>query len=238
MQSRKRWRWAVAPCYYYVWTVRLGVVPRQDVLGKRLTEGPLAEAKTSTGGWEEAPSVSPPLVRVGPVWLGTPLCVVDPPEKDSEITLWPLPVFQMFLCTVNRVSNRARQNWSHYLFSKSVLSLTFPMATETYKSQGLRAWLLWPWLQPGLERRAGHSLSFSPLLAPHSLLSLLRSKAPLSNVLSAHHECKRPGFPGNSHCEWVLDGTREFTLYFLWETRKALFWNGSLLHGLAAPPRS
>lgn len=46
-----------------------------------------------------------------------------------------------------------------------------------------------------------HSLSFSPLLAPRSLLSLLRSKAPLSNVLSAHHKCKRPGFPGNSHCE-------------------------------------
>lgn len=85
--------------------VRLGVVLRQDVSGKRLTEGPLTEAKTRTDGCEEAPSVPASTCRVGPVRLGTLVWVVDPPEKDSEITLWPLPVFQLFLYTVNRVSN-------------------------------------------------------------------------------------------------------------------------------------
>lgn len=224
--------------------VRLGVVLRQDVSGKRLTEGPLTEAKTRTDGCEEAPSVPASTCRVGPVRLGTLVWVVDPPEKDSEITLWPLPVFQLFLYTVNRVSNWARQNWSHYLFSKSILSLTFPKATEMCKSQGLRARCCG--LGSSLVKRGSHhSLSFSPPPSSSSFPTFSLAVT-LWGLQSSPQQCpQRSSRVQTARFSWKFSlrvslgwdqgiyASRRALLYFLWEAWKALFWNGSPLHGLA-----
>lgn len=168
---------------------KAGVVLWQDVLGKILTEGPLSEAKTSTGGWEEAPSVLPPLVRSDLCGWGLPFAwlillrrIQKSPSGHSlcsrcSSALWTASPIEhvktdLIISSLN-------------LFCPSHSRL--PQRRTRVKASGPRCYGLGSSLARSGEQR--HSFSFSRLLAPpRSLLSLLRSKAPLSNVLSAHHE--------------------------------------------------